>query len=68
MSEARLSAVDAVEAHVRTYFEGHPVEAVDPDLGPERRDVVPGLRVLVVGPGRRGGAWAYVTAGCWAAA
>ncbi|MFJ6785814.1 hypothetical protein [Streptomyces yangpuensis] len=73
MSEARrtdtdaVDAVDAVESHVRAYFRGHSVEAVDAGLGPERRDVVPDLRVLVVGPGPRGGGWAYVTAGCWAA-
>ncbi|MFI2380443.1 suppressor of fused domain protein [Streptomyces sp. NPDC018964] len=67
MSDARVSAAEAVESHVRAFFEGHSVEVVDYDLGPERRAVVPGLRVLVVGPGPRGDGWAYVTAGCWAA-
>ncbi|MFD8912298.1 suppressor of fused domain protein [Streptomyces sp. NPDC059575] len=67
MSEARESAAEAVESHVRAFFAGHAVEAVDFDLGPERREVVPELRVLVVGPGPRGDGWAYVTAGCWAA-
>jgi hypothetical protein len=43
------------------------VEAVDHDPGPQRRTVVPGLRVLVAGPGPRGDGWAYVTAGCRAA-
>ncbi|MFJ8584517.1 suppressor of fused domain protein [Streptomyces sp. NPDC093595] len=66
MRIARLSAAEAVESHVREYFEGHFVEVVDHDLGPERRQVVPGLRILVVAPGPRGEAWAYVTAGCWA--
>ncbi|MFD6971561.1 suppressor of fused domain protein [Streptomyces sp. NPDC059949] len=63
-----VDAVEAVEAHVRAFFVGHSVEVVDHDLGPERREVVAGLRVLVVGPGPRGNSWAYVTAGCWAAA
>ncbi|MEU3611555.1 suppressor of fused domain protein [Streptomyces sp. NPDC006872] len=42
------------------------MEPVDYDLGPERRAVVPHLRVLVVEPGPRSDSWAYVTAGCWA--
>ncbi|MFC7791197.1 suppressor of fused domain protein [Streptomyces cinereoruber] len=67
MSDVRVSAAEAVESHVRAFFEGHSVEAVDHDLGPERRTVLPRLRVLVVGPGPRGDGWAYVTAGCWAA-
>ncbi|MGW4890871.1 suppressor of fused domain protein [Kitasatospora sp. NPDC004240] len=64
MDEWGSRAADAVEAHVRGFFAGHGVEAVEVDPGPERRGVVPGLRVLVVGPGPRGDAWAYVTAGC----
>ncbi|WP_086819906.1 suppressor of fused domain protein [Allokutzneria sp. NRRL B-24872] len=56
---------EAVEAHVRAFFVGHEVDVVDVDMG-TRRDVVPELRVLVVGPGPRGGGWAYVTVGCWA--
>ncbi|MGW7367459.1 suppressor of fused domain protein [Streptomyces sp. NPDC054841] len=67
MSDARLPAAEAVESHVRAFFEGHSVEVIDCDLGPERREAVPGLRVLVVAPGPRSGGWAYVTAGCWAA-
>ncbi|MFC4518060.1 suppressor of fused domain protein [Streptomyces ehimensis] len=67
MSDARVLAAKAVEAHVRAFFEGHSVEVVDYDLGPERREVAPDLRVLVVGPGPRGDSWAYVTAGCWTA-
>ncbi|MFH9745106.1 recombinase family protein [Streptomyces anulatus] len=43
------------------------MEVVVCDLGPERREAVPDLRVLVVGPGPRSDSWAYVTAGCWAA-
>ncbi|MET8639079.1 suppressor of fused domain protein [Streptomyces sp. NPDC004680] len=66
MSEARLLAAKAVESHVRAFFTGHSVEAVDFDLGPERRESVPDLQVLVVGPGPRSDSWAYVTAGCWA--
>ncbi|MFF7459258.1 suppressor of fused domain protein [Kitasatospora sp. NPDC008115] len=53
MSAARTAAVAAVESHVRAFFEGHPVEAVEHDP-----------RVLVVGPGPRGGGWTYVTTGC----
>ncbi|KPI23607.1 hypothetical protein OV320_0554 [Actinobacteria bacterium OV320] len=62
-----MLAAEAVESHVRAFFEGHSVEVVDHDLGPERRDAAPDLRVLVVGPGPRSDSWAYVTAGCWAA-
>ncbi|MFE0674877.1 suppressor of fused domain protein [Streptomyces sp. NPDC058867] len=61
MTDKRLSAV---EDHVRAFFEGHPVDAVDRDLGPERREAVPEPHVLVVGPGPRGDSWAYVTVGC----
>ncbi|WP_254594693.1 hypothetical protein [Streptomyces sp. 8P21H-1] len=67
VSDARLLAVEAVESHVRAFFEGHSVEVVVCDLGSERREVLPDLRVLVVGPGPRSDSWAYVTAGCWAA-
>ncbi|MGY4981697.1 suppressor of fused domain protein [Streptomyces sp. 900105755] len=66
MSGARLLAAEAVESHVRAFFMGHTVEVVDYDLGPERRETVPDLRVLVVEPGPRSDSWAYVTAGCWA--
>lgn len=66
VSDARLPAAEALESHVRVFFAGHSVEAVACDLGPERREVVPGLRVLVVGPGPRSDSWAYVTAGGWA--
>ncbi|MFE3111477.1 suppressor of fused domain protein [Kitasatospora indigofera] len=65
---AKGPAVEAVESHVRTFFEGHSVEVVEHDLGPGRREVLAGLRVLVVGPGPRGGCWTYVTAGCSAGA
>ena len=67
VSDARLLAAEAVESHVRVFFEGHSVEVVDYGLGPERRQVAPDLRILVVGPGPRSDTWAYVTAGCWAA-
>ncbi|MET8170399.1 suppressor of fused domain protein [Streptomyces sp. NPDC005329] len=66
MSDARTPAAEAVESHVRAFFEGHRVEVVVCDLGPDRREAVPELRVLVVGPGPRSDSWAYVTAGCWA--
>ncbi|MER5355666.1 suppressor of fused domain protein [Kitasatospora sp. NPDC002551] len=65
MSAARTPAVEAVESHVRAFFEGHCVKAVEADPGPEAGPA--GLRVLVVGPGPRGDGWAYVTAGCSAA-
>lgn len=61
------TAADSVESHVRAFFAGHSVEAVGHGLGPDRRGVVPDLRVLVVSPGPRADSWAYVTAGCWAA-
>lgn len=67
VSDTRPLAADAIESHVRAFFTGHAVEVVDYDLGPERREAVPGLRVLVVEPGPRSDNWAYVTAGCWAA-
>ncbi|MFF3015657.1 suppressor of fused domain protein [Streptomyces sp. NPDC057939] len=67
MNNGGQSAVKAVESHVRAFFEGHSVEAVIHEPGPERGEVPPDLRVLVVGPGPRGDGWAYVTAGCWAA-
>jgi len=67
VSDARLLAAEAVESHVRGFFEGHSVEVIICDLGLEQRDVPPDLRVLVVGPGPRSDSWAYVTAGCWAA-
>lgn len=66
VSDTRLLAADAIESHVRAFFTGHAVEVVDYDLGPERREAVPDLRVLVVEPGPRSDNWAYVTAGCWA--
>ncbi|MFF3457025.1 suppressor of fused domain protein [Streptomyces sp. NPDC002730] len=65
MVNTSLQAVDGVEAHVRAFFAGHTVEAINHDLGPGRREAVPDLRILVVGPGPRAGCWAYVTAGCW---
>ncbi|MET7641649.1 suppressor of fused domain protein [Streptomyces sp. NPDC005438] len=67
MSEARLPAAEAVEAHVRAFFDGHPLEVLHLDLGPGRREALPDLRVLAVGPGPRGDDWAYVTVGCCAA-
>lgn len=67
VSSVRVPAAEVVESHVRAFFQGHAVEVVHHDLGPERRAVVPDLRVLVVSPGPRGDSWAYVTAGCWAA-
>ncbi|MFF7312588.1 hypothetical protein [Streptomyces sp. NPDC008137] len=58
MSDARLLAAEAVESPVRVFFVGHSVEVVDYDLGPERRQVAPDLRILVVGPGPRSDTWA----------
>ncbi|MER6917066.1 suppressor of fused domain protein [Streptomyces sp. NPDC000594] len=67
MSDAKVPAAEVVESHVREFFEGHSVEAVVLSPRPDRPGAVPGLRVLVVGPGPRSASWAYVTAGCWAA-
>lgn len=58
-------AVESVETHVRGFFQDHSVTAEDYDLGPERREMVPGLRILTVSPGPCADSWAYVTAGCW---
>ncbi|MFE2877747.1 suppressor of fused domain protein [Streptomyces roseus] len=66
MSDARGLAAEAIEAHVRAFFVGHFVEVIAFDLGPERREAIADLRVLVVGPGPRSDGWAYVSAGCWA--
>jgi hypothetical protein len=63
----RLAAAEAVEGHVRGFCAGHEVEVVEYDLGFGRRRAVPDLHVVVVGPGPRGRAWVYVTAGCWSA-
>ncbi|OII63107.1 Suppressor of fused protein (SUFU) [Streptomyces sp. CC53] len=63
MHRGRPRTAEAVETHVRTFFTGHPVEAVDCDPGAAGREA-PGLRVLVVGPGPRGDSWAYATVGC----
>lgn len=62
-----MRAAEAIESHVREFFEGHPMEVVEYDLGPGRREVLSDLRFLVVGPGPRSDCWAYVTAGCWSA-
>ncbi|WP_074317508.1 hypothetical protein [Micromonospora cremea] len=59
--------MEATEAHVRAFFAGHDVEIVDYDLGFGRRRALPDFRIMVVGPGPRSSAWAYVTAGCWSA-
>lgn len=67
MESARLRATEAIESHVREFFTGHSCEVVAYDLGPGRREAVPDLRILVVGPGPRSESWAYVTVGCWAA-
>lgn len=66
VSDARGLAAEAVESHVRAFFAGHSVEAIEFDLGPERREAIADLRILVVAPGPRSDSWAYVTAGCWA--
>ncbi|WP_116248034.1 suppressor of fused domain protein [Nocardiopsis sp. FIRDI 009] len=68
MSDTGPSAAEAVEVHVRGFFTGHPVEAVDHTPGLRGRKAVPDRRVLVVGPGPRGDCWTYVTAGCCAPA
>ncbi|MCX5409721.1 suppressor of fused domain protein [Streptomyces sp. NBC_00335] len=64
MSDARSLAAEAVESHVRAFFEGHSVEAIEFGLGPQRGEPIADLRVLVVAPGPRSDSWAYVTIGC----
>ena len=65
-TERTRRAIADVEEHVRSFFTGHEIEALDYDLGEQRREAVPGLRVITVGPGPRTNSWTYVTAGCWA--
>ncbi|MEU8762693.1 hypothetical protein [Streptomyces sp. NPDC048659] len=65
--ERRGQAIAAVESHVRNFFAGHGIQAHDYDLGPGRREAVPGLRIFAVSPGPRANLWTYVTAGCWSA-
>ncbi|MFG2951357.1 suppressor of fused domain protein [Streptomyces adustus] len=67
-SERGRRATAGVEAHVRGFFTGHAITVDDYDLGPGRREAVPDLRILTVGPGPRADGWAYLTAGCWATA
>ncbi|MFG2282480.1 suppressor of fused domain protein [Streptomyces asoensis] len=64
-NERNERATAGVEAHVREFFTGHTITVSDYDLGPGRREAVPGLRILTVSPGPRSDSWAYVTAGCW---
>lgn len=56
---------EALENHVRTFFEGHTVEKATWDVGPidER---IPEFAVFEMGPGPRFPGWTYVTVGCWA--
>ena len=63
-TERTRRAIADVEEHVRSFFTGHEIEALDYDLGEQRREAVPGLRVITVGPGPRTNSWTYVTAGC----
>ncbi|GAA0970304.1 suppressor of fused domain protein [Actinocorallia libanotica] len=60
-------AIQAVEAHVRNFFSGHPIDSTRYDLGTGRREALPGFRILTAGPGSRVDGWTYVTAGCWGA-
>ncbi|WP_431675999.1 suppressor of fused domain protein [Kitasatospora sp. KL5] len=68
VAKRRQQAIAGVESHVRDFFAGHEqVQAHDYDLGPGRREAVPGLRIIAASPGPRCSAWTYVTAGCWSA-
>ncbi|WP_051814015.1 suppressor of fused domain protein [Kitasatospora sp. MBT63] len=66
-AKRREQAIAAVELHVRNFFAGHEIQAHDYDLGPGRREAVPGLRIIAASPGPRGNCWTYLTAGCWSA-
>ncbi|WP_051944402.1 suppressor of fused domain protein [Streptacidiphilus rugosus] len=67
-AKRRQQAIAGVESHVRGFFAGHDqVQAHDYDLGPGRREAVPGLRIIAASPGPRCNVWTYVTAGCWSA-
>lgn len=56
---------EAVEAHLRQFFEGHAVEKRTWNTGPIH-ERIPGFFVFEVGPGPRFSGWTYVTVGCWA--
>lgn len=57
---------EAVERHVRAFFDGHRVEERRWELGPIR-ERVPSFGVLAAAPGPRIRAWTFVSIGCWAA-
>jgi len=61
-AQRRQQAVAGVETHVRDFFAGRQVQAHHHDLGPGRREAVPGLRIIGASPGPRGNVWTYVTA------
>ncbi|HET7464501.1 MAG TPA: suppressor of fused domain protein [Longimicrobium sp.] len=56
-----------VDAHIRDFFQGHPIREHQWPEGPALR-ALPSLRVLEIGPGpRMSGLTTYVTRGAWAA-
>lgn len=57
---------EALDAHIRSFFAGHPVTRHTWPLGPVA-ERIPGFFVYAAGPGPRFAGWSYVTAGCWRA-
>ncbi|WP_159942673.1 MULTISPECIES: suppressor of fused domain protein [unclassified Nocardiopsis] len=62
MTTGRDARLRALEEHVREFWSGHPVEALDGEYGPVR-DRLPGFTVHRVAPRGTDPAWVYVTAG-----
>jgi hypothetical protein len=57
---------DALDWHVRSFFEGHPIDRRTwPSVPMER--LIPGFFVYRIAPGHRDRAWTFVTSGCWRA-
>ena len=55
-----------MDAHLASFFAGHPIRHREWPSGPSRTRV-PNLDVYEIGPGPRLNLWTYVTSGCWEA-
>ena len=62
------AATQAIEDHIRGYFQGHAIDIVHHRFSRRRRKSLPALRIAVISPGPQINCWAYITIGCWAAA
>lgn len=56
---------EALDSHVRSFFEGHSIERKTWDTGPIN-ERIPEFYVFEIGPGPKFSGWTYVTVGCWA--